>query len=148
VAPHSPPTADALVGTWLLRSWQLVYDDDRPPEYPLGPDATGFLLYTPDGHVSAMLSRARRERRAAATALEKSAAYDEVFAYTGRFHVRDGAVYHAIEASTNASLIGVTSTRFIKLDGENLTLSGPDFHPGAARSQIIAWRRALKPAPR
>lgn len=138
---HEHRAAD-LVGTWRLESWALVYEDGREPEYPLGREANGFILYTADGHVSAILTRAGRRTLATGSADEKAEAYDGSFAYAGRFQVRDGAVFHAIAVSTNPALVGVTSTRKISLDGDRLTLSGPDFVPNVPRYQRIIWRRA------
>jgi len=136
------PTASDLIGAWRLESWTLVYEDGRAPEYPLGSDAKGFILYTTDGHVSATLARARRQPFATGNFAEKAQAYDDSFAYAGRYAVRDGAVFHSIEVSTNPALAGLTSTRHIMLDGNRLTLSGPDFLPNVPRFQRISWRRA------
>ena len=117
-----------LLGAWHLESWSFVYDEGRPPEYPLGPDARGIILYTADGHVSATLMR--------------TSGPADSFAYAGRYDVRDGAVFHSIEIATNPALVGITSTRYIALDGDRLTLSGPDFSAGSGRTQKIVWRRA------
>ncbi len=135
------PTATDLVGGWRLESWALVYEDSRPSEYPLGRDATGYILYTPDGHMSATLARAKRQPFATGDAAEKAQAYDDSFAYAGRYEVRDGVAYHAIEVATNPALAGITSQRHILLDGSRLTLSGPDFSPDAPRFHRIIWRR-------
>ena len=54
--------ADNLIGTWRLERWEIVYEDGRPPECPLGADAEGFLIYTADCHVSATLARRSRPR--------------------------------------------------------------------------------------
>jgi hypothetical protein len=51
-------------------------------------------------------------------------------------------VYHSIEIATNPALIGITSTRHIHLEGDVLTLSGPDFAATSPRTQCIVWRRA------
>ena len=134
--------AKDLLGAWHLVSWSLVYADGRPPEYPLGANATGILMYTSDGHVSALLMRKARPAHAPARPAEAAAAYAESFSYAGRFTVRDGTAYHAIEVASNPALIGVTSTRHIDLAGERLTLSGPDFAAGSPRSQRIEWQRA------
>ena len=120
-------TAKDLLGAWRLESWSFVYDDGRPVEYPLGPDAKGLILYTADGHVSATLMR--------------TSGAAESFAYAGRYDVRDGAAFHSIEVATNPTLIGITSTRYIALDGDRLTLSGPDFSTGSGRTQKIVWQR-------
>ena len=141
VTTRSPSPSD-LIGAWHLESWALVYEDGRPPEYPLGADANGYIMYTADGHVSAMLARSGRPASAPASSGDKAKAYDESFAYAGRFQVRDGAVFHSIEVSTNPALVGFTSNRRIALDGDRLTLTGPDFLPNVPRYQRIIWRRA------
>ena len=115
-----------LLGAWQLLSWSYIYDDGRPPEYPMGPDARGYILYTPQNRVSATIMRDDRS---------------DCFAYAGRYELGNDTVFHSIELSTDARLIGVRSTRRVKFDGERLTLSGPDFTPGTKRSQQIVWRR-------
>ena len=130
-----------LLGAWRLVGWSLVYADGRPPEYPLGQDAVGFLMYTPDAHVSATLMRKARPPQAPASAADAATAYADSFAYAGRFAVRDDSVFHTIEVATNPALVGVTSTRNIELAGDILALSGPDFGAGGPRSQRIVWRR-------
>ena len=116
-----------LLGAWGLESWSYLYEDGRPPEFPMGADARGYILYTPQGHVSATIMRADGS---------------ECFAYAGRYELGDGAVFHNIEVSTNRALVGLRSTRHIELYGDRLTLSGPDFAAGTARTQQIVWRRA------
>ncbi|MEO7158079.1 MAG: lipocalin-like domain-containing protein [Vicinamibacterales bacterium] len=135
-------TAKDLLGAWRLESWSFVYDDGRPREFPLGPDATGLIIYTPGGQVSATLMRAGRAAKTPATLEEKATGFAESFAYAGRYEVRNSTVFHSIEVATNPALIGVTSTRHINLDGDLLTLSGPDFAAGTGRTQMIVWRRS------
>ena len=45
--------ARALPGAWTLERWEIRYADGRPPGFPFGEAATGLLLYTPDGWMSA-----------------------------------------------------------------------------------------------
>jgi hypothetical protein len=139
-----PVTAQELLGAWKLESWALLYEDGRPPEYPLGRHAVGLILYTPDGHMSATLARRGREALESTDATAKAKAYDGCFAYAGRYEVRGEAVFHSIEVATNPALAGVTSTRNIHLNGDRLTLSGPDFSPDAPRYHRIIWRRVAK----
>jgi hypothetical protein len=120
-------SAKDLLDVWRFESWSFIYDDGRPPEYPLGPDAKGIILYAADGHVSATIMR--------------TTGAAESFAYAGRYDVHDGAAFHSIEIATNPALVGITSTRYIALDGDRLTLSGPDFSAGSGRTQKIVWRR-------
>ena len=131
--------AKNLLGGWRLESWSFVYDDGRPEEFPLGRDAQGLILYTPEGQVSATLMRGGRAAKVPESDAERAAA----FAYAGRYELRGATVFHSIEVATNPALIGITSTRHIKLDGDRLTLSGPDFAAGTGRTQKIVWRRAV-----
>jgi hypothetical protein len=134
--------ASALVGTWRLERWELVYDDGRPPECPLGPDAVGFLIYTADGYVSASLARAERAPLGQDDDSTKARAFDAYFAYVGRYTVCDGAVTHRIAIAPNPALTGIETLRHVDLDGDRLTLSGPDFAAALPRSHRIVWRRA------
>lgn len=136
-------SAKDLLGGWRLQSWSFVYGDGRPEEFPLGRDAQGLILYTPEGQVSATLMRGDRAAKAPGSDTERAAAFGEAFAYAGRYEVRDATVFHSIEVATNPALIGITSTRHIELDGNRLTLSGPDFAAGTGRMQKIVWRRAV-----
>ena len=114
-----------LLGAWRLERWSLEYEDGRPSEFPLGPDARGMLLYTLGGQVSATLMSTGQPS----------------LAYAGRYDVRGGAVYHSIEIATDPTLVGLTTTRHVAREGDVLTLSGPDFRAGTGRSQKIVWRR-------
>jgi hypothetical protein len=115
-----------LAGAWRLVSWSFEYEDGRPSEFPLGREASGLLLYTPGGQVSATLMGSQPPGS---------------LAYAGRYEVRDGAVHHSIEVATDASLVGMTTTRHIGREDDVLTLSGPDFRAGTGRGQKIVWRR-------
>jgi hypothetical protein len=133
-------TASDLLGAWQLVEWALVDGDGRLLEHPLGADAAGYIIYTPDGHVSATLMRTDR------AAAEEAGPYGACFAYAGRYEVREGTVFHTVEVSTVPSLVGFTSSRRIVLDGDRLTLSGPDFSAGSERTQRITWQRAAAKA--
>ena len=94
------PEAKHLLGAWQLVSWSLVYADGRPAEYPLGEDAAGIIMYTPDGHVSATLMQKQRPAAAPATDAEKATAYSESFAYAGRdAAAEDVGFYYAANAA-------------------------------------------------
>lgn len=116
-----------LSGAWRLESWTFEYDDGRPPEFPLGRQAQGLLLYTPGGQVSATLMSGGEPPQS--------------LAYAGRYDLLDGAVHHSIEIASDPALVGLTTTRRIDREGDRLTLSGADFHGGTGRRQRIVWRR-------
>ena len=133
--------ASALIGTWQLVRWELVYEDRRRAECPLGDDAVGFLIYTGDGYVSATLARGKRAPLNASDRA-KARAFDAYFGYAGRYEVRGGTVVHKIAIAPNPALSGVETLRNISLEGDRLILSGPDFSAQSPRSHRIIWRRA------
>jgi hypothetical protein len=134
--------ASALIGTWRLERWEIVYEDGRPPECPLGEDAEGFLIYTADGYVSASLARARRPLLDQGDDSARARAFDAYFGYAGRYVLRDGAILHRIVIAPNPALTGVETLRNARLEGDRLILSGPDFAAASPRSHRITWRRA------
>jgi hypothetical protein len=119
-----------LAGAWRLVSWSFEYEDGRASEYPLGREASSLLLYTPGGPKGGWVSATLRGDQPPGS-----------LAYAGRYAVRDGAVHHSIEVATDASLVGMTTTRHIRREDDVLTLSGPDFRAGTERRQKIVWRR-------
>ncbi len=46
---------EQLVGAWRLVSYEIRPRDGGTVTYPLGRDARGWILYTPDGYMSAQL---------------------------------------------------------------------------------------------
>ena len=47
---------DQLVGAWELIEYSAhLPNDPSNKKYPMGPDAKGIIMYTPDGYMSAQL---------------------------------------------------------------------------------------------
>jgi Lipocalin-like domain len=47
-----------LIGAWTLQSYVSTAIDGSDVVYPLGVDARGIIMYTPDSYMSAQLMRA------------------------------------------------------------------------------------------
>lgn len=84
-----PRLKDALPGTWRLRSWRI--HDDRTADgarAPFGDDATGVLVYTADGTMSALITKSGRAPFSGSPrgsdAQSRAEAFDGAFAYAGR----------------------------------------------------------------
>src|SRR5579875_3603671 len=117
-----------LFGAWRLVSWKQV-GNDGVRRYPLGPDAVGQLMYTPDDRVSAQLVRVGQPRFAsddwqAATGEEMKAAWPAYFGYFGRFSIDDDqrAVVHHVEGSWFPNLVGTDQIRHYRMDRDRLIL--------------------------
>ena len=102
--------SDSVVGTWRLKRWE-TRDAEGRVAYPLGPNAVGYLIYTPEGHVSVSIMRADRLAFAGDDLLagapeERAAAAAGYVAYAGRYEVRGGAVVHRVELSLFPNWVG------------------------------------------
>ena len=140
-----------LTGAWQLERWEIAYGDGRAPGYPYGADASGLLVYTDDGHMSAVIARAGRGRLSSASVRsapegERLAAFESYFHYAGRYEIDHGAgcVTHRVTHALNPNFVGSEQRRDMALDGDLLTLSASDTIPGSdiSRHHRLIWRRA------
>jgi hypothetical protein len=98
--------AERLVGTWLLEAY-VSDEPDGTVREPFGPDATGVLVYLPDGRMAVQVMDPRRPRWARGAdgderRAQVAAAAEGYIAYAGRFEVEDGppaVVVHHVEIS-------------------------------------------------
>jgi len=153
----STPAANPLLGAWTLVRWEIAYDDGRPSSLPYGADATGLILYTADGHMSACIARAARpplssESARSAPVPERLAAFESYFQYAGPYEIRRSphlptgmqVVHHAAMAM-NPNFAGSQQVRNVEFDAAgHLTLSARDTVPGSAvvRHHRLIWKRA------
>lgn len=134
-----------LEGAWAYHRWRITYADGRVTE-PFGADATGLLLYTRDGRMSATIMAADRKPFAAgnpraATTAERAAAFDGFFSYAGRWRIVAGRVEHRVTVSLNPGLVGTRQWRDAELSGRRLVLSVEEGTGSGARRHALEWRR-------
>lgn len=134
-----------LEGAWVYHRWRITYADGRVTE-PFGAGATGLLLYTADGRMSATIMAAGRAPFAAAnpraaTRAERADAFDGYFSYAGRWRLVGGRVLHEVEVALNPGLVGSRQWREAKLVGRRLVLSVEEGEGAAARRHELGWRR-------
>lgn len=141
-----------LPGTWSLVRWEIAYGDMRPSSYPYGTEATGLLVYTPDGAMSACIARAGRGRLSSdsvrsAPEAERLAAFESYFQYAGRYAVREvngrRQVVHHVTHALNPNFVGTEQVRNMDFAADGaLTLSISDKVPGTAvdRHHRLVWR--------
>lgn len=141
---------DRLIGAWTLQSYIATPMDGSPPFHPLGEDAQGLLLYTPDGYMSAQLMRPGRPAFASGDwfdgtpqEYEKSAAY---VAYSGRFHVDEitSTLTHDVSVSFFPNWLGQAQIRSAELAADVLRLipAAPIKSGGQDTTSCLTWRRA------
>jgi hypothetical protein len=156
-APSAAHSANPLAGTWHLVSWDISYGDGRRSTYPYGEEATGMILYTHDGSMSACIARPGRTRLSSdsvrsAPEAERLAAFESYFQYAGRYEVRGAPghqqVVHAVTQSLNPNFVGSQQVRDMHFaENGDLTLSASDTVPGTqvARHHRLTWSRTPHP---
>lgn len=143
-----------LLGTWHLVRWDITYGDGRAPTLPFGAQATGMIVYTIDGNMSACIARSGRRPLSSdsvrsAPEAERLAAFESYFQYAGPYAVRGEPghqqVIHTVTHALNPNFVGTEQVRNMEFaeDGQQLTLSASDTVPGTAitRHHRLVWNR-------
>ncbi len=145
-APTMTLTPDTLVGAWTLVDWHIEMADGRKT-YPFGRDATGLIVYTASGWMSATLSQHTRTPLSAASVRQadlasRAHAMSEYLAYTARWELDGNNVVHTVILSLNAALIGTRQVRVASFAGTHLLLAAEESDGVTRRVHRITWQRA------
>jgi hypothetical protein len=140
---------DQLLGSWELVEYTQILDTG-PAHHPLGDDAVGSIIYTPERRMAVNIMRPGRANWAlpnpgVGTPAETAAAAAGYIAYAGSFTVdeADSVVEHHVEVSLFPNWIGVVQKRFVDLRGDELVLEAPPLADAAGNRATprLRWRR-------
>lgn len=138
---------DALVGTWKLVSSTDATEKGETRD-SFGSGAVGFLTYTADGRMMAIISHGGRKPLSVpdyigAPAEERSAAFSTFIAYAGTYTVEARRVIHHVEVSSLENRVGTDQVRtIVKLEGERLILRTPLLRKGGRMiTEELIWQR-------
>lgn len=146
-------SAEKLVGTWRLVEW-TVSVNGSVRRHPYGGDASGLLMYTADGHMSASLMRPDRPdlpTRTLSSAPEdlRARAASGYVAYAGSYFVDGGHVVHRVELSLLPNWVGSLQRRQMDwvdndLGTEDLVLTTPpeEAETGSVIINMLRWRKS------
>lgn len=145
--PARAASNDAVLGAWKLVSFDI--DEGAGKEKArFGPDPTGYLIYTPQGRMSAVLSGIHRPPlqpppRDAETEANCRKAVADFLAYAGTYEIKGDRVFHHVEVSVFTNLVGTTLERQFTIDGDTLTIRTvpPEIW---GTSNVLVWKRAVK----
>jgi hypothetical protein len=136
---------EGVVGAWSLASFDTdERDGSSKPRF--GQDPVGYLLYTSDGHMAAVLAGTHRPELkspsgSSSTEEQRTLALANFLAYAGRYDIRGDRVFHHVEVSVFTNLMGTTLERRFKIEGDVLTIrTVPPEIWGS--SNILVWKRA------
>jgi hypothetical protein len=139
-------TDDKLVGTWKLVSASSTTSKGEPCDPPYGLSPLGFLTYTADGRVTALISYSGRKPLSggggARVQEEQAEAFRTFLAYAGRYSLSADKVTHHIEISSIQNYVDRDLVRSVKFQGDQLILVTPPT-PVNGKVQIIelTWQR-------
>jgi hypothetical protein len=149
-----PTINEQLLGTWRLVSY-YIEGVDGSVVYPMGQEAVGFIMYLPDGFMSANLMVPGRSpytggMAGTATQAELAVAASGYFGYAGRYEVDEATkgVRHHIEIALAPNLVGSSQFRHVRFEGRRLMLRGdPTSIGGRMAAHVITWERCASDAP-
>jgi hypothetical protein len=114
-----------IVGTWEVTSFTVLYLDNNETARPFGERPSGYIQYSPGGHMVVFLAAENRRQPAGTvhTDAERIELFKTIFgAYAGKYRVEDNKVIHNVVASWTQSWNGTEQVRYFELDGNKLTI--------------------------
>jgi len=136
---------EQLVGTWKLVSASSRDTSGNLNEPPYGLNPTGFLTYTKDGRVTALISHGGRKPLSAKPPLlleQQAEAFKTFLAYGGHYRLDGDKVVHSIEISSVQNYVNKELVRTLKFqDDEIVLLTPPTMVNGKMQIIELSWRR-------
>ena len=139
--------SDSLPGTWELLSRIDTTDaGERRVEPSLGEDPVALLIYDRAGHFAAQFMKRDRgsvAADAASAGQNNSRAINGYDAYFGSYTVDDeaGTVTQRLDAALSAENVGMTLTRAMHVDGDQLTIRLRTTTGGESVTRELVWKR-------
>lgn len=135
---------DKLVGAWRLVSASSTTSGGERNEAPYGSNPVGFLTYTGDGRVTAMISSDGRKSLSVGggTLQEQAEAFKTFLAYAGRYTFSGDKVIHHVEISSIQNYVNRDLVRTVKFQGDQVTLITPPTRVNGKNQTIeLIWQR-------
>lgn len=136
--------SDKLVGTWKLVSASSTTVARERSGTPYGLNPAGFLTYTADGRVTALISYDGRKALSfgGGTLEEQAEAFQSFLAYAGRYSFNGDKVTHHIEISSIQNYVGKDLVRSVKFQGDQIVLVTPPTPVnGKVQTVELIWQR-------
>lgn len=138
---------DKLVGTWKLVSASSSTETGVTNKSVYGPNPTGLLTFTPDGRMMTVIAMGERKPlsvadRVTAPIGERAEAFSTFIAYAGRYSLAGDKETLHIDVSSLQNWVGTDQTRFVSLQGDQLTVRTPPMPRGGVLQTFeLVWER-------
>jgi hypothetical protein len=114
-----------LYGTWRLVSWTVQVMETREQLRQFGDKPPGFIHFTPEGRVFAVLTASGR--KPVETQADQIAAFGSLIAYTGRYCVDGNRLVTTVDVSADPAAVGTDLVRFFDVRGDDLEIKTAPF---------------------
>jgi hypothetical protein len=131
-----------VLGNWKLVSYFTEELATGNRINVLGEHPMGYLIYTPQGRMVALL--VHETRSPPKVDQDRIDLHKYMFAYSGRYTIDNEKVIHHVDISWNETWTGTDQVRFFKLEGNKLTItSAPAKNPitGLDAVGVLVWER-------
>ena len=133
-----------LLGNWKLISWVQEFQDGSEPRPEYGKNSVGYLIFTPEGRMMAVLEG--EGRKSPKTDEDRLALFRSIVAYTGMYYVEGDKWTTKVDVAWHPDRRGTDQVRFFKVEGDRLDVTStwqPSLRLGGkvARS-VLVWERA------
>ena len=133
-------TSHPLVGTWKLVSFHVETEGSNEQQPWWDGHPVGFVIFTKEGRMLALLTAGDRIASAIADQLISS-----MCAYSGRYRVEGNRLSTMVDSAWLPAWVGTEKHRTFKRDGDTLTLMTDfqDFpmYPGRRTRGVLIWRK-------
>lgn len=134
-----PLKPEDIIGAWNLVDTFRENPDGTTTQHQ-GVDPKGIIMYTADGHMSAITRAGIRLFPATdATDADKANMFDSYLSYAGRWSLDGDTVTHHVEHALNENFVGMDRKRVIDHQGDRMVLKGAG-GDGSSTATII-WER-------
>ena len=132
-----------LLGTWKVISWVQEFQDGGDPRPEYGKNPIGYLVFTPEGRMMAVLEG--EGRKSPQNDQDRLDLFRSLVAYTGMYTVEADKFTTRVDVAWHPDRRGTDQVRVFKLEGDRLYVTSP-FRPNPnlggriARSLLVLER--------
>ena len=115
--------AKNLLGVWKLLAFYTEYQDGRPQLAQAGNNPIGYLIFTAEGRMMAVIEA--EGRKPASTVEERANLLRTLIAYSGMYRLESDKWTTKVDVAWSPLMRGTDQVRTYKLDGDRLEVTTP-----------------------
>lgn len=112
-----------LVGVWKLQTYDVEFQDTGEHKAPFGADSNGYVIFTPEGRMMAILTA--EGRKVPQTDADRVAAFRSMVAYSGNYRLEEDRWITTVDITRNEAWMGTEQVRLYRLEGDTLIVTTP-----------------------